>query len=283
MAHPYRIIVSGEGGQGALSIAKIMAYAAWMQGKHSLYVPYFSTEKRGGISMAYAQFGDENSTINLADDYAGIQWMRDNVQGTPTIIEAITPLYRWGGRYSINTGLPAVLGWPWHQQQQREKFKELLLDPRQADVDNFYMTADPKTAQDILKSVGHNLPVLGVPAGVKVYSSVFAINPRAAAETTLQFLNRTISTKPGEVLDIDEKEYRQNRLQVKLLGTLPTPDAGPLIQNPKEPSRSSEAVEMEEIADTFKEGDPEDGEDAEDDDGEGELADLDDDDPMLKD
>ena len=109
------------------------------------------------------------------------------------------------------------------------------------------------TARDILKSVGPSLPVLGVPAGVKVYSSVFAINPRAAAETTLQFLNRTISTKPGEVLDIDEKEYRQNRLQVKLLGTLPTPDAGPLIQNPKEPSRSSEAVEMEEIANTFKE------------------------------
>ena len=120
-------------------------------------------------------------------------------------------------------------------------------------VDLLVFCGGDGTARDILKSVGPNLPVLGVPAGVKVYSSVFAINPRAAAETTLQFLNRTISTKPGEVLDIDEKEYRQNRLQVKLLGTLPTPDAGPLIQNPKEPSRSSEAVEMEEIADTFKE------------------------------
>ena len=120
-------------------------------------------------------------------------------------------------------------------------------------VDLLVFCGGDGTARDILKSVGPSLPVLGVPAGVKVYSSVFAISPRAAAETTLQFLNRTISTKPGEVLDIDEKEYRKNRLQVKLLGTLPTPDAGPLIQNPKEPSRSSEAVEMEEIADDFKE------------------------------
>lgn len=120
-------------------------------------------------------------------------------------------------------------------------------------VDLLVFCGGDGTARDIFRSVGNNLPVLGVPAGVKVYSSVFAINPRAAAETTLQFLDGTISTKPGEVLDIDEKEYRQNRLQVKLLGTLPTPDAGPLVQSPKSPSRSSEAVEMEEIADDFKE------------------------------
>lgn len=59
MAEPYRIIISGEGGQGVLSIAKIIAYAAWEQGKQSLYVPFFSTEKRGGISIAYAQIADE--------------------------------------------------------------------------------------------------------------------------------------------------------------------------------------------------------------------------------
>ncbi len=120
-------------------------------------------------------------------------------------------------------------------------------------VDLLVFCGGDGTARDIFNAVGSSLPVLGVPAGVKVYSSVFAINPRAAAETTLQFLDGTISTKPGEVLDIDEKEYRQNRLRVKLLGTLPTPDAGPLVQSPKSPSRSSEAVEMEEVADYFME------------------------------
>lgn len=59
MAEPFKIVISGEGGQGVLSIAKIMAYAAWLQGKQTVYVPYFSTEKRGGISIAYAQIGDE--------------------------------------------------------------------------------------------------------------------------------------------------------------------------------------------------------------------------------
>ena len=68
-------------------------------------------------------------------------------------------------------------------------------------VDLLVFCGGDGTARDIFKVVGNGLPVLGVPAGVKVYSSVFAINPRAAAETTLQFLNRTISTKPGEVLN----------------------------------------------------------------------------------
>jgi 2-oxoglutarate ferredoxin oxidoreductase subunit gamma len=59
MAEPFKIVVCGEGGQGALSIAKIIAYAAWLDGKQAVYVPYFSTEKRGGVSMAFSQIGDE--------------------------------------------------------------------------------------------------------------------------------------------------------------------------------------------------------------------------------
>jgi 2-oxoglutarate ferredoxin oxidoreductase subunit gamma len=56
----YKIIISGEGGQGVLSIAKIMAYAAWEQGKKATFVPYFSTEKRGGVSSAFVQISDEH-------------------------------------------------------------------------------------------------------------------------------------------------------------------------------------------------------------------------------
>src|SRR5687768_12999058 len=62
MAEPFKIVVCGEGGQGVLSICKIIAYAAWLQGKQAVYVPYFSTEKRGGVSMAFAQIGDEPIT-----------------------------------------------------------------------------------------------------------------------------------------------------------------------------------------------------------------------------
>lgn len=58
MAEPFRIIVSGEGGQGVLSIAKIIATAAWLQGKKTAYMPYFTTEKQGGVSIGFAQVSD---------------------------------------------------------------------------------------------------------------------------------------------------------------------------------------------------------------------------------
>jgi 2-oxoglutarate ferredoxin oxidoreductase subunit gamma len=53
-----KIVIAGEGGQGVQSIAKIIAQAAFDQGKKAVYVPYFSTEKRGGTTEAYAQIGD---------------------------------------------------------------------------------------------------------------------------------------------------------------------------------------------------------------------------------
>lgn len=109
------------------------------------------------------------------------------------------------------------------------------------------------TANDILTAVGDKLPVLGVPAGVKVYSSVFAISPGAAAESVTQFLDGNIPTRQGEVLDIDEESYRENRLSVRLIGHLTTPDSGVLVQDPKSPTRLSEAAELEGIAEYVKE------------------------------
>jgi 2-oxoglutarate ferredoxin oxidoreductase subunit gamma len=58
MQKPFKIVIAGEGGQGVQSIAKILAVAAYEQGKKAVYVPYFSTEKRGGTTEAYAQIGD---------------------------------------------------------------------------------------------------------------------------------------------------------------------------------------------------------------------------------
>src|SRR6266571_6859247 len=107
------------------------------------------------------------------------------------------------------------------------------------------------TARDVLEGVGGEAPALGVPAGVKIYSSTFAINPAAAAESTVAFLEGQIPTRLGEVVDVDEIAFRKNRLSVKLFGYLTTPDSGPLMQASKSATGLSEDYELDAIAEYF--------------------------------
>jgi len=73
----------------------------------------------GTAFMETALYTDDKGTVTFKWDLEAIEWMQENVQGSPVIVEGRTPLYRWGGRVSIYTGLPTILGWDWHQRQQR--------------------------------------------------------------------------------------------------------------------------------------------------------------------
>ncbi|MEE9199111.1 MAG: hypothetical protein V3U26_04880, partial [Dehalococcoidia bacterium] len=61
-----------------------------------------------------------------------------------------TPLYRWGNRVSIYTGLPAVVGWDWHQRQQRWDNQEEVF-ARRADVLSLYDTLEISIAEGLLE------------------------------------------------------------------------------------------------------------------------------------
>ncbi len=88
-----------------------------------------------------AVYQDAPGPIDLAADFEGIRWLRDNVEGSPVVLEAVTPFYRWGGRVSVYTGLPAVLGWKWHQEQQRWGYR-WAVEQRNFEVDFIYQTLD---------------------------------------------------------------------------------------------------------------------------------------------
>ncbi|MEN8240750.1 MAG: DUF2298 domain-containing protein [Chloroflexota bacterium] len=96
----------------------------------------------GMTYMQFAEYPDEGGVVDLAEDYRAIRWMQENVAGTPVIVEANTPLYRWGSRFSIYTGLPAVIGWDWHQTQQRGTSQVSDVHGRQDAVHQFYRSED---------------------------------------------------------------------------------------------------------------------------------------------
>ncbi len=98
----------------------------------------------GMTYMNSAHYNYDGQDIELAEDYRAIQWMQDHVSGSPVIVECsnCNGLYKWCARYSIYTGLPQVIGWDWHQRQQRAVLPGNLIADRIAEVGNFYQTAD---------------------------------------------------------------------------------------------------------------------------------------------
>ncbi|RPJ21109.1 MAG: hypothetical protein EHM33_26965, partial [Chloroflexi bacterium] len=99
--------------------------------------------------MNYAHYDDFGQRLDLSEDYRAIRWMQDNVQGSPVIVEANCPEYRWCTRFTVYTGLPGVVGWNWHQRQQRV-FMSTWVESRVVEIGNFYNSVDLESARQFL-------------------------------------------------------------------------------------------------------------------------------------
>jgi YYY domain-containing protein len=105
----------------------------------------------GMLYMDYAHY-EWHGDMDLSLDYRAIRWMQENVQGSPVIVEAnLRDLYRWGSRFSIYTGLPGVVGWEWHEQQQRTLVPSNWISERIDEINNFYTTSDVQAALEFLR------------------------------------------------------------------------------------------------------------------------------------
>ncbi len=99
--------------------------------------------------LTIARYNYNGIDMNLDEDYRAMRWLEENVQGSPTIVEAQLVEYTWGSRMAINTGLPAVLGWNWHQRQQRTGHDADVWQ-RSNEITEFYNTGDQQVAVDFL-------------------------------------------------------------------------------------------------------------------------------------
>ncbi len=112
--------------------------------------------------MKYSQYAEYGQTFNLSEDYNAIRWMQENVQGSPVIVEAPSAgvQYTWLNRFSIYTGLPDVVGWQWHQQQQRVSQNQEIID-RGVTEDAFYSTTDINAARAFLQKYNVRYIIVG--------------------------------------------------------------------------------------------------------------------------
>ncbi len=101
-------------------------------------------------------------------------------------------------------------------------------------VDILLFAGGDGTARNIYDALHTQLTVLGIPAGVKIHSAVYGVNPRSAGRAAQAFLhNKTMKTREAEVMDIDEDSFRAGRVNTRLYGYLKVPESRSLIQNVK--------------------------------------------------
>ena len=125
-------------------------------------------------------------------------------------------------------------GWPTRREDTVATVKECLR--RGAELVVF--VGGDGTARDVVAAGAgsEETPVLGVPAGVKMYSSVFAETPEAAAEVVADWARGRASPCSGEVLDIDEEAFRRGRLSVRLYAVAYTLCHPLMVGSSKQPS-----------------------------------------------
>ncbi len=120
-----------------------------------------------------------------------------------------------------------------------------------AGVDLILFAGGDGTARNICNAVGDRVPVIGVPAGVKIHSAVYATTPAAAGDVAALYLHERpagVRLREGEVMDIDEEAFRENRVSAHLYGYMTVPYARGLTQSAKAGGVAGEERALNDIA-----------------------------------
>jgi predicted polyphosphate/ATP-dependent NAD kinase len=139
--------------------------------------------------------------------------------------------------------------------KDRENFtsndtEEAVKAMKEKGVDIILFAGGDGTARNIYNAIGEEVPVIGVPAGVKIHSAVYASHPRAAGQVIEKWILGEIEkTKLAEVMDIDEVKFREGVVTARLYGYMNIPVEPELIQTTKSAGIAKEEDALDGIAD----------------------------------
>lgn len=160
----------------------------------------------------------------------------------------------WAGHMGedalVRLGLPhEVLGRAEREPGSAADTRAAARALRRCGVDLILFAGGDGTARDIFDEVGVGIPVLGVPAGVKMHSGVFAVSPEAAGELLLLLVRGgLVGLTAREVRDIDEEAFRHDRVRSRFYGEMLVPGEGRYLQHTKVGGRESPELVAEDIA-----------------------------------
>ena len=146
---------------------------------------------------------------------------------------------------------PTVIGSVKRGNTTSDDTKNAAKEMLKLKVDLLLFAGGDGTARDIYDVISDKIPVLGIPAGVKIHSAVYATSPLNAGNLAAMYLGREssgIRLREAEVMDIDEQAFRENRISAKLYGYLKVPYERSLVQSAKAGSVSEEEAVIDAIS-----------------------------------
>jgi predicted polyphosphate/ATP-dependent NAD kinase len=131
----------------------------------------------------------------------------------------------------LQCGLPYTVAYVARDESSSEDTKLACQAFLENGVDLILFCGGDGTARDVASSAGM-CPILGIPAGVKMHSGVFAISPQAA-ELALGFVRGELKARDTEIVDVDEELYRAGELETRLYAVARTPYKSTYVQERK--------------------------------------------------
>ncbi|MDM3870932.1 ATP-NAD kinase family protein [Porticoccus sp. W117] len=121
-------------------------------------------------------------------------------------------------------------------------------------IDLLLFAGGDGTARNLCNVLDDQVPVLGIPAGVKIHSGVYALTPKAAGQLVAELVRgELVSLGEQEVRDIDEDAFRQGQVRARYYGDLTVPNEHQYIQSVKNGGKEVEELVLDDIAADFME------------------------------
>ena len=120
---------------------------------------------------------------------------------------------------------------------------------QQLGVDLILFAGGDGTARNICHAVADTVPVLGIPAGCKIHSGVYAITPKAAGRVVEMLVKGELVTlADADVMDIDEDAFRQGTVKAKRYGEMQVPSEVRYVQAVKNGGKETDELVLADIA-----------------------------------
>lgn len=156
----------------------------------------------------------------------------------------------------MGADLLADMGFAHRQVGELEQQQSSAADTRhavqalqQAGVALILFAGGDGTARDVAEVAREGQPVLGIPAGVKIHSGVYAISPRAAGELARRLVDGgLVRLTQGEVRDLDEAALREGRVAARRYAELTVPEEGHFMQHVKQAGMETEELVLADLA-----------------------------------